>query len=57
MEGLRQSAYTTSLLRMILRSRRHFTLQLTLKRGALSFYMESDGEATNTRPDASPTGQ
>jgi len=42
---------------MILRSRRHFTLQLTLKRGALSFYMESDGEATNTRPDASPTGQ
>ncbi len=55
--GIRQTDFTTWLLRMILRFRRHITLQLTLKRGALRFYMESDGEATNPRPDASTTGQ
>ncbi len=55
--GIRQTDFTSWLLRMILRFRRHITLQLTLKRGALRFYMESDGEATNPRPDASTTGQ
>lgn len=46
----RQSANTTSLLRMILRLRRHFTLQLTLKRGPLRF----TSRATERRPIPAP---
>ncbi len=49
--GIRQAAFTTSLLRMILRLRRHFTLQLTLKRCALSFTWR----ATERRPIPAPT--